>query len=387
MIDAPATTTASSELTKTLGFRVAYARRKADLSQERLSETLGFADRQTLSSIENGERRVQPQELLKMSEALGRPLEWFLDPFVIAGEGDFSWRVAPKVSKDDLDIFEQETGAWIGLIRFLRRAMAKEDEPFLPVLRIDSSSSYEYAIRLGEKVGVKLKLGDVPASNLIDRVESELDVPVLFFDGRPATGDVSGAMCKMRELRVILINRNESPARRNFDLAHELFHALTWDALKPEHRESNAPGNEKVNPGKSVAQRIERLADNFAAGLLMPSSVIDRVDRSCCQDISYLAGVAKLLQVSNRALAFRLLNAKIIEKTVCDALVKRAPEKEPMVPPKRFSAKFVKLIHSGIDDGYVASRKVAKTLGLTLQELANLFEEHDLPSQRGMAHA
>ena len=35
----------------------------------------------------------------------------------------------------------------------------------------------------------------------------------------------------------MLINRDEVPGRRHFDLAHELFHILTWDAMPPDHVE------------------------------------------------------------------------------------------------------------------------------------------------------
>ena len=36
----------------------------------------------------------------------------------------------------------------------------------------------------------------------------------------------------------ILVNRHEPRGRRSFDLAHELFHVLTWDAMPPERIES-----------------------------------------------------------------------------------------------------------------------------------------------------
>ena len=73
---------------------------------------------------------------------------------------------------------------------------------------------------------------------------------------------------------MILINRNESEARRFFDLAHELFHALTWDAMKADHRESNSV------EARTKGKRIEQLANNFAAALLMPlASLANLPDR------------------------------------------------------------------------------------------------------------
>lgn len=375
-----------SEMTKVIGLRVGYARHQLNLSQEQLSKLLGFADRQTLSSIEKGERRVQPNEILKISEILRQPWDWFLDPFIIAGESNFSWCVSSQVSRDELETFEQISGAWIGMIRFLRREINEEDEPFkqddpfLPVLRIDSTSSPEDAIRLGEQVGAKLDLGNIPASQLSTQIQSKLDIPVLFLNDRPALGDFSSALCKMRDLRVILLNGNETPALRNAHLSRTLFHALTWDALPPPYRKNNDLKNEKTKSGKSAALRIERLAHYFSIGLLMPSWILEFLDRDCCQDIGYLARAAHFFEVSYSDLGLRLLHAKMIERPVFEAFTQMPLKKETVIAPKQFSTPFVQLVHSGIKKGHVSERKAAKTLGMTLEQLTNLFEEHKLLS-------
>ncbi|MEQ1511479.1 MAG: XRE family transcriptional regulator [Lysobacteraceae bacterium] len=371
-------TETSSGLPKAMGLRIGFARNALKLTQDKLSEVLGFSDRQTLSAIENGERRVKPEELVALSEALGRPVDWFMDPFVVAGEGTFSWRVNDSVTDEVLRSFEERSGAWVGLLRFLRASKRERLKPFSNILKMDARATFEEATAMGEAVAADLELGHVPAERLIEQVESRLDIPVLFVDGPSPTGEISGAMCRLPDLGVILINRQELPARRHFDLAHELFHALTWDAMEPEHRESPTPDESSRKQGRRY--RIERLADNFAAGLLMPWASLKRViDRERLADTEHLAEVAKLLQVSTKSLAYRLMNAQLIDKTTCEALCKmRCPQ--IMGPtPKRFSQSFVKHVHEGIDDGYIATRKTAVTLGLTISQLAELFEEHDLP--------
>ena len=47
----------------------------------------GFNDRQTVSAIETGLRRVTAEELVLAVERLGAPLEYFTDPFLLVGEG------------------------------------------------------------------------------------------------------------------------------------------------------------------------------------------------------------------------------------------------------------------------------------------------------------
>jgi DNA-binding XRE family transcriptional regulator len=62
------------------------------LSQDELARLFGFKDRQTVSAIETGERRVSAEELLTAIEKLGAPLDYFTNPFLLVGEGRFSWR-------------------------------------------------------------------------------------------------------------------------------------------------------------------------------------------------------------------------------------------------------------------------------------------------------
>ena len=116
----------------------------------------------------------------------------------------------------------------------------------------------------GERFAADFKLGPVPAEQLAEVMERELGVLVLMVD---AIEGVSGAACRLPDLDAVLINRHEVPGRRNFDLAHELFHILTWDAMPPEHVE-DASEQSKI--------RVEQLANNFASAVLMPAEVLDR---------------------------------------------------------------------------------------------------------------
>mgnify|MGYP000399709754 CR=1 FL=1 len=172
---------------------------------------------------------------------------------------------------------------------------------------------------------------------------------------------------------VILINRNESEARRFFDLAHELFHALTWDAMKPDHRESNSV--EDRNKGK----RIEQLANSFAAALLMPRISLDKlIDRNRLDDIAHLCEVAALLRVAPVTLAWRLFNLKLIGDDARRNLSQETQRPSVSGPPKRFSPTFVKMLHEALENGRLSARKAAKAMGLGLGGLTELFAQYDL---------
>jgi len=360
---------------KLIGFRVKAAREAKGWTQDQLTQGLGLNDRQSVSDIENGKRSLKPEEMLALSDLLDRDLEFFIDPFAVAGEAQFSWRAAPEVPEDGLDGFEIKAGQWIGLLRWLREQRDSRASVLKRALRLSAQSSYEDAQERAESLVAELDLGVIPAESLIDKIERELDIPVLFVDTIDAADgqSISGATCHLEEMGVILINRNESEARRFFDLAHELFHALTWDAMKPEHRESNSI--EDRNKGK----RIEQLANSFAATLLMPIASLDKlIERDRLDDIAHLCEVAALLRVAPVTLAWRLFNLKLIGVDTQRALSQEKQRASVSGPPKRFSLTFVKMLHEALENGRLSARKAAKAMGLGLGGLTELFAQYDL---------
>lgn len=357
-----------------IGFRVKAAREAMGWTQEQLTAAMSINDRQTLSDIEKGKRAVKPDELVALSDLLGREVEFFLDPFAVAGEACFNWRAAPEIDEASLDDFELKAGQWIGLLRWLRAAESRQS-PLKHSLRLTAQSSFEDAQDRAESLVRALDLGDVPAERMIEHIERELDIPVLFVDTvQTADGEsISGATCHLQDLGVILINRHEPEARRFYDLAHELFHALTWDAMEPDHRESNSFED------RTRGKRIEQLANNFAAALLMPTSALDRlIDRRRIDDVVYLAEIAAQLRVAPSALAWRLFNLKWIAEPTLKALKVERQRLSRGAIPKRFSASFVAMLHRSIDQGRLSARKAAKAMGMNLTQLVDLFAEHSL---------
>lgn len=362
---------------KLIGYRVKAAREAKGWTQEQLTQGLALKDRQSVSDIENGKRSLKPDELLALADLLDRDIEFFIDPFAVAGEAQFSWRVAPEVPEDRLDRFELKAGQWIGLLRWLRERQDRRASALKRTLRLTAQSSFEVAQERAEGLVAELELGVIPAETLIDKIERELDIPVLFADMEEADGDrsISGATCHLEDLSVILINRHETEARRCYDLAHELFHALTWEVMKPDRRESNAL--EERHKGK----RIEQLANNFAAALLMPRAALDQIlDRDRCDDIAHLREVAALLRVAPVALAWRLFNLKRIGDDTRRDLSQAKQRPSVSGPPKRFSPSFVRMLHEALDHGRLSARKAAKAMGLGLAGLNELLAQYDLPA-------
>ena len=103
---------ASRQSTPLIGTRIKALREEHHLSQEDLARLLGFKDRQTVSAIETGARKVTAEELVLAVEVLDASLEYFTDPFLLVGEGRFCWRHT-GVETQQLATYERHAGRWI----------------------------------------------------------------------------------------------------------------------------------------------------------------------------------------------------------------------------------------------------------------------------------
>ncbi len=93
----------------------------------------------------------------------------------------------------------------------------------------------------------------------------------------------------------MLINTNDVPLRRNFDLAHELFHIVTWSVFS---REEICDGTTKTKP--------EQFANAFASSLLLPrEQLLEALDEVMINNtirVVDIIDLAKDLQVSTNAI-------------------------------------------------------------------------------------
>ena len=344
------------------------------MSQDEVARLLGFNDRQTVSMIETGTRKVTALELLLAAEKLGAPLEYFTDPFRLEGEGRFSWRQA-GVPPERLSEYESRASRWIGAYRTLAAQLGRKTRLVRPSLGLTRRSRYEDAIEAGERFALEFDLGEVPAKRLAGAMEEALGILVLMVD---ADEGISGAACRLPEIDVVLIARHEIPGRRHFDLAHELFHVLTWEAMPPKHVE------EAVETG---GDRVEQLANNFAAALLMPSTVMARFSAwgQLGPDalVNRLNKVASKLGVTSSALRWRLvtlgeLPAARAHEIRESSLRNNGGMAAESRPPTVFSKPFAEVLETALRQGLVSVRRAAALLDATVDELPGLLAAHDV---------
>src|SRR6266702_814491 len=136
--------------TTLIGTRIKALREERKLSQDDLALIFGFKDRQTVSAIETGERRVSAAELLIAIEKLGAPLDYFTNPFLLAGEGKFSWRQS-NVGLEQLNAFERVAGRWIAANRRLAPQVGRPAPNLRQTLKLTQKSTFEDAMAAGER--------------------------------------------------------------------------------------------------------------------------------------------------------------------------------------------------------------------------------------------
>lgn len=359
-------------------FRLRALRERNNLTQGQLASSLGFKDRQTLSQIELGERALGFQEMVRAAEVFGVGVDYFTDPFELAGEGKFSWRQTNADVKA-LDAFEHTAGRWIAAFRYLARLRGDSIHSSLRRVALTPKSSFEDAVAEGEAIGAALGLGEIPSAYLAEAVQERLDTLVLYVD---TVRGVSGAACQLDQLNAVLINRREPAARRSYDLAHELFHLLTWQTMPPKHVESN-----DIHTTDKNEKRVEQLAENFAAGLLMPTKTINAIlinspPLAGVALAGWIRAVAPQLGVSGPALKWRLLNMGVLKQSqlvaLSDDLLRSNVDEGNINPPALYGKRFVSAISWGIDEGHVSARRVAQLLDSSVDDLRDLFFEHGL---------
>lgn len=221
----------------------------------------------------------------------------------------------------------------------------------------------------GERFAADLALGPVPAERLAEAMERRLGILVLMVD---AIEGVSVAACRLPDLDAVLINRREVAGRRHFDLAHELFHILTWDAMPPDRVE------ESSERGRNA---VEQLADNFASAVLMPAVALDRFGPIGADVVAWLGVTADALAVTATALKWRLVALERLEfaraSDIPDAaLHDHGREAAGDEPPPLFSKAFVEIVAVAIDEGRISARRAADVLDMPIDDLAVLCASH-----------
>jgi Zn-dependent peptidase ImmA (M78 family)/DNA-binding XRE family transcriptional regulator len=252
-----------------LGARLREARSARGWTQEEAAEALGVA-RTTMVAIEKGERRLKPDELIRLAQLYGRKLSALLRPGAPVEDVSVQLRGAlppPAEAPSEADLLphihelERLCDDSLELERLLGAPLPRRDPPVYALEGIDPE-------QLAEDVATaernRLGLGDAPVLNLRAVLEGDVGLRIFYLD-LPST--VAGMFAFTEEHGgALAINRNHPPERRRCSLAHEYGHYLT-DRYRAE---ITILGRYERRPPS------ERFAETFARAFLMPAAGLRR---------------------------------------------------------------------------------------------------------------
>ncbi len=360
-----------------IGRRIKEERNRQKLTQDELVQNskLGW-DRQTLGQIENGEREIKAWELARISAVLRMEIaaffpaapERFSRPVVL-------WRQQPANH-------ERIEAEFIGLCKdykFVENLNSVNSSGFrkLPHKEIDLSTfKYKDAYSLAEEVRAELDLGDYPATSLVKTLEEKYGLK-LFFNELDENASAASSVSEYGSC--IIISPKEPIWRQHFSIAHELFHIVTW----------NDPLLHSVTTDKRLCEHNEKLANAFAAGLLVPTEPLRRETNAIARDDKLseagIIAIARQFGVSLEALLWRMANLSIIKREAAkEALADdklRALDRENRAESQiqsYFSNRFVRLAYLAYENGEISRGRLAKILKQPLSTLTGYLKHFGL---------
>lgn len=347
--------------------RLKEARRSVEMTLKDAAKLAGFKHYQTLAKIEDSKRSIKAVELAKLADIYARDISFFLSDSPTKLAFSISWRKSSekvKLSKD-----EQKLKTL--LERYLsleKKLQLKKSMPQLPLVE-KNRLSYEVAAEFGEKYSKFLGLGRRPAYSLSEILEKDVKIPIFHLE---LPEGASAATIHANDTYAICINSNEAPWRRNFNLAHEFFHLVF-----PSQRVSSC--------GLDITTNIEKWANSFASGLLLPGEEVQKFMNKFKKigklPVFNIAMEARDFGVSTAALIWRIVNLGWIKRTDAEELLQSEVLKEKdreirsTIPWKspHLSHRFVSMVFKAISDGLLSRARAAEYLMVNLAVLDDVF--------------
>jgi len=288
---------------RVLGARLQEARKARGLTQLEVARLMKMA-RTTLVAIEKGERRLAPEELIRLADLYGRPVsefvarqtvvEGFVPQFRAVLREDFEADVDLQRVTVELQHLAED---YAELARLCSLTSARTYPPQCATINASADQAAE-EIATAERN--RLGVGDGPIGNLRERLEADVGMRVFYFE---MPSRISGMFVFNEKLGgCAAININHPRDRRQRSLSHEYGHLLT----------SRYQAEVTYLIEKRRNSYKEKLADGFAKYFLMPASGLNRrfseLNRTSEEGITLaqVCTLADLYQVSLQAMILRL---------------------------------------------------------------------------------
>jgi Zn-dependent peptidase ImmA (M78 family)/DNA-binding XRE family transcriptional regulator len=302
---------------RALGARIREARESAGWTQQQVAESLGMA-RTTIVSIEKGERRLKPVELIEIASLLGRGVSELLqrgapvEGFGVQLRSTLSVSSTPhNALLSPIEQFQLLGEDYVRLEELCQAPMRRRYPPEYEILGTEPELAAE---DIASSERRRLDLGEGPLVRLREILEGDVGVRV-FQLAMPS--NVAGMFAYTEFLGAcIVVNLNHPAERRRASLAHEFGHFLTTryrSEITIMDRFERRPAG-------------ERFAEAFGRAFLMPASGLRRrfleLERERKKGVTYgdLCRLAYFYSVSMEAITRRLEELRLIPAGTQDRL-------------------------------------------------------------------
>ena len=353
-----------------LGERLRFAREAVGLRQIDAAAHLGIAE-SGISEIEKGRRDPKAAQLAALAELYGRPVSFFFSEAPLPQEVVL-WRGKPDAEGDGRRIQRE----FFSLCEDYQELEEVTGKAVASRLHEDSTRKdrfgYPQAESLALRIWQELNLGSAPAESLRQVMEERCYVKIFALClGHNAS---AASTRSPRFGPATLLNRDSVHWRRNFDLAHELFHLLTWSTFRSAQEQSSIEAD----------QHEESLANCFASRLLLPEgpfqqSIEPFLDGEGNLEItvSQVHELARSFDVSAEAVVYRYAGmlrwrkeqTERVVEMVCASRVYRENR-----PVESLPSRYVALALQAYRQGLISYRRAARYLRMGFKEAQDILE-------------
>lgn len=266
------------------------------LSQKELAEKLNVHV-SLISKWEKGERRPSAELLFELSKILGLSIDFILN---YETKYNIKFRSKRISKKNDIGEVLKDLTQLIYYIFKSYETLNQLPEKFNYFMKFDFHDFKKQCDEIKEL----FKLNRIVSYSELKEALIEKNIHVFEWI---LPMKVSGISYR-EDIAVIVINYNHSKERRLFTLAHELAHII--------FHLNEIDTNITISEVSSINKTEEKIANLFAAELLMPSDEFERLVEYFKDDIRNpltLDTIAKFFNVSREAVFYRLAEKKFFD--------------------------------------------------------------------------
>lgn len=358
-----------------IGARLKIAREAIGYTLEKTAQESKIGT-SSLSEFENGKREPKFSQLSRLAEMYKRSIDFFLTD-KLSAEPVMLWRDGPSNQEEQKEI-EAEFRRLCQQYRKLELCTAETRKTMLPQPDVMNPEQFSWpqADLFARKVQKELCLGDIPSASLRKILEERYYVKIfhLKFAGS-AISTVSDEFGP-----AVLLNSSNVPWRRNYDLAHELFHLLTWGIFRTKQKEPN--------------ENEEKLADSFASKLLMPEESLKQRIASLANEqgetrLEQLDDLAREFGVSLDAMVYRIAGLYRIRKEDTEKFRAAAKQLAEIHKPREsdkaemLPERYRYLAQRALRDGRLSLMQFAKYMSISYKKAQEeLMDDEDFKDEK-----